>query len=74
MVATFLGQTMQSEVHQFFQSSDSICYLNSKNSGGSFKTAVGYNKNNWITNFRYQLLYFQNGLPGHTHDSVWEAF
>ena len=41
---------------------------NSKNSGGSFKTAIGYNKKNWITNFRYQVLYFQNGLPGHTHD------
>ena len=46
---------------------------NSKNSGSSFKMAIGYNKNNWITNFRYQLLYFQNGLPGHTHDSIWEA-
>jgi iron complex outermembrane receptor protein len=43
--------------------------VNSKNSGGSFKTSIGYNKNNWITNFRYQLLYFQNGLPGHTHDA-----
>ena len=43
--------------------------VNSKNSGGSFKTAIGYTKNNWITNFRYQLLYFQNGLPGHTHDA-----
>ena len=43
--------------------------VNSKNSGGSFKTAIGYNKKNWITNFRYQLLYFQNGLPGHTHDA-----
>ena len=43
--------------------------VNSKNSGGSFKTAIGYNNKNWITNFRYQLLYFQNGLPGHTHDA-----
>ena len=43
--------------------------VNSKNSGASFKTAIGYNKKNWITNFRYQLLYFQNGLPGHTHDA-----
>ena len=51
----------------FINSSDSIFALNSKNSGWSFKTAIGYNKNNWITNFRYQLLYFQNGLPGHTH-------
>ena len=42
---------------------------NSKNSGGSVKTAIGYNNKNWITNFRYQLLYFQNGLPGHTHDA-----
>ncbi|MDG2369187.1 MAG: TonB-dependent receptor [Flavobacteriales bacterium] len=41
---------------------------NSKNSGGSVKTAIGYNKKNWITNFRYQLLSFRIGLPGHTHD------
>jgi len=57
---------------QIFNSSEKEFVTNSKNSGGSFKTAIGYNKNNWITNFRYQLLYFQNGLPGHTHDSVWE--
>ena len=49
------------------KNSDSIFALNSKNSGGSFKTAIGYNKNNWISNLRYQVLYFQNGLPGHTH-------
>ena len=52
----------------FFNISDKQFVTNSKNSGGSFKTAIGYNKKNWITNFRYQLLYFQNGLPGHTHD------
>ena len=57
---------------QIFNTSEKEFVTNSKNSGGSFKTAIGYNKNNWITNFRYQLLYFQNGLPGHTHDSVWE--
>ena len=53
----------------FFNISDKEFVTNSKNSGGSFKTAIGYNKKNWITNFRYQLLYFQNGLPGHTHDA-----
>ena len=57
---------------QIFNSSAKEFVTNSKNSGGSFKTAIGYNKNKWITNFRYQLLYFQNGLPGHTHDSIWE--
>ena len=57
----------------FFNPSNKEYVTNSKNSGGSFKTAVGYNKNNWITNLRYQLLYFQNCLPGHTHDSIWEA-
>ena len=57
---------------QIFNSSVKEFVTNSKNSGGSFKTAIGYNKNKWITNFRYQLLYFQNGLPGHTHDSIWE--
>ena len=54
---------------EFLNTSKKEFVTNSKNSGGSFKTAIGYNKNNWITNFRYQLLYFQNGLPGHTHDS-----
>ena len=54
---------------EFLNASKKEFVTNSKNSGGSFKTAIGYNKNNWITNFRYQLLYFQNGLPGHTHDS-----
>jgi len=58
---------------QFLNSSNKEFVANSKNTGGSFKTAIGYNKKNWITNFRYQILYFQNGLPGHTHDSVWEA-
>ena len=53
----------------FINISDKDFVGNSKNSGGSFKTAIGYNKKNWITNFRYQLLYFQNGLPGHTHDA-----
>ena len=57
---------------QIFNSSAKEFVTNSKNSGSSFKTAIGYNKNKWITNFRYQLLYFQNGLPGHTHDSIWE--
>jgi len=57
---------------QFFNFSNKEFVTNSKNSGGSFKTAIGFNKNNWISNFRYQLLYFQNGIPGHTHDSVWE--
>ena len=52
----------------FFNISDKQFVTNSKNSGGSFKTAIGYNIKNWITNFRYQILYFQNGLPGHTHD------
>ncbi len=53
----------------FFNTSNKEFVANSKNSGGSFKTAIGYNKKNWITNFRYQLLYFQNGIPGHTHDA-----
>jgi iron complex outermembrane recepter protein len=55
--------------NELLNPSDKEYVVNSKNSGGSFKTALGYNKNNWITNFRYQLLYFQNGLPGHTHDA-----
>jgi iron complex outermembrane recepter protein len=45
---------------------------NSKNNGASIKAALGYNKNNWISNIRYQLLYSRIGLPGHTHDSIWE--
>ena len=55
--------------NSFMNFSNNEFVVNSKNSGASFKTAIGYNKKNWITNFRYQLLYFQNGLPGHTHDA-----
>tara|TARA_X000000950_G_scaffold21695_1_gene23380 strand:+ start:646 stop:2883 length:2238 start_codon:yes stop_codon:yes gene_type:complete len=55
--------------NSFINFSNNEFVVNSKNSGASFKTAIGYNKKNWITNFRYQLLYFQNGLPGHTHDA-----
>lgn len=42
---------------------------NSQNNGASFKSAIGYNKNNWVTNFRYQILHFRIGLPGHSHDA-----
>jgi iron complex outermembrane receptor protein len=61
-----LGDSSAFEVNNSFVN-------NSQNSGASFKTAIGYNKNNWITNFRYQLLSFRNGLPGHTHDSIWDV-
>ena len=46
---------------------------NSQNNGSSFKSAIGYNKNNWISNFRYQILHFRIGLPGHTHDANWDV-
>ena len=56
-----------------YGTSDNLYVKNSKNNGASLKTAIGYNKKNWITNLRYQLLSFENGIPGHTHDSIWEA-
>ncbi|MBM78369.1 MAG: hypothetical protein CL846_07790 [Crocinitomicaceae bacterium] len=56
-----------------YGTSNNLYVKNSKNNGASLKTAIGYNKNNWITNLRYQLLSFENGIPGHTHDSIWEA-
>lgn len=65
--------TPDSSGNTLFDLKDNQFVTNSRNSGASIKTAIGYNKNNWITNFRYQLLYFQNGLPGHTHDTVWDA-
>lgn len=43
---------------------------NSKFKETNLKGSLGYNKNNWILNVRYNLMFNQTGLPGHTHDSV----
>lgn len=42
---------------------------NSRYQARSFKAALGYNKNRWIANLRYNLNSNTIGLPGHTHDS-----
>ena len=41
---------------------------NSAFNGKSLKTSLGYNKENWILNIRYNHNSNQIGLPGHTHD------
>jgi iron complex outermembrane recepter protein len=43
---------------------------NSRFGEANLKGALGYNKKNWILNVRYNLMYNQTGLPGHTHDSI----
>lgn len=41
--------------------------LNSRFSGKSLKTALGFNTDQWILNIRYNHNSNQVGLPGHTH-------
>lgn len=43
--------------------------VNSRFKGKTFKTALGYNKNRWIFNLRYNHNSNQIGLPGHTHSA-----
>ena len=40
---------------------------NSSYNRKSLKASLGYNKNNWILNLRYNYNSNENGLPGHTH-------
>lgn len=42
---------------------------NSRYQAHSFKAALGYNKNRWIANLRYNINSNTIGLPGHTHES-----
>ena len=42
---------------------------NSRFKGKTLKTALGYNKNRWIFNLRYNHNSNQIGLPGHTHSA-----
>lgn len=43
--------------------------INSRYQAKSLKAALGYNKDNWIVNLRYNLNSNTIGLPGHTHDA-----
>ena len=42
---------------------------NSRYQAYSFKAALGYNKDHWIVNLRYNLNSNTIGLPGHTHEA-----
>jgi iron complex outermembrane recepter protein len=42
--------------------------FNSRYSNLAFKTAVGYSKNSWLMNMRYQYNYNVLGIPAHSHD------
>ncbi|MFP5470836.1 MAG: TonB-dependent receptor plug domain-containing protein, partial [Bacteroidia bacterium] len=43
---------------------------NSRFYENNVKTAIGYNKGNWVMNLRYNYVFNRIGLPGHTHDSI----
>jgi len=43
--------------------------VNSRYEGKSFKTSLGFNKQNWILNLRYNYISNRIGLPGHTHEA-----
>ena len=50
-----------------YQIPDGEFVKNSSYNRKSLKTSLGYNKNNWILNLRYNYNSNENGLPGHTH-------
>lgn len=43
--------------------------VNSRFNGKSLKAALGYNKDNWVFNLRYNHNSNEIGLPGHTHSA-----
>ncbi len=43
--------------------------VNSRFKGKSIKTSLGYNKDSWMVNLRYNHNSNQIGLPGHTHSA-----
>jgi len=43
--------------------------FNSRFSNLAFKTALGYSKNKWLMNMRYQYNYNMSGIPAHSHDA-----
>lgn len=46
--------------------------LNSRFNQSSAKLALGYNKKKWVFNLRYNFYNGRLGLPGHTHDSIFD--
>ena len=50
-----------------YQIPDGEYVKNSSYNRKSLKASLGYNKNNWIFNLRYNYNSNENGLPGHTH-------
>jgi iron complex outermembrane receptor protein len=43
--------------------------FNSRFSNLAFKTAIGYSKNKWLMNMRYQYNHNMSGIPAHSHDA-----
>lgn len=52
-----------------YQIPNGLYIINSRFNGWSLKTSLGYNKENWIFNLRYNHNSNQIGLPGHTHSA-----
>lgn len=44
---------------------------NSRYNQKDVKASIGYNKNNWVMNARYNYNQSRIGIPGHTHDSIY---
>ncbi|RFC55621.1 TonB-dependent receptor [Brumimicrobium aurantiacum] len=54
--------------HADFQLPDGGFIKNSRFWGTNFKTSLGYRKNNYQLNIRYQMSYLRLGIPGHSHN------
>jgi iron complex outermembrane receptor protein len=54
--------------HGDFQLPDGQFIQNSRFWGTNFKANMGYRKNNYVLNIRYQMAYNRTGIPGHSHN------
>ena len=54
--------------HADFKLPDGQFIQNSRFWGTNFKANMGFRKNNYVLNIRYQMAYNRTGIPGHSHN------
>ena len=52
-----------------YQIPNGLYIVNSRFKGNSLKSSLGFSKENWVVNLRYNHSSNQIGLPGHTHSA-----
>lgn len=56
--------------HADYEMGNGLYAQNSRFKEQSLKTSVGFTKNKWVANLRYQYNQSRVGIPGHSHDSI----